>query len=210
MPSFEADHQQTADHHSLAIVSDDRSSTVSSSAPAAPCTPTASVPGRVQTSVTVKEGETLTSLAPVHPPTLPPGITPGIKRTKEEKRQFKKEKRKQQGKLRMQSAKRRRAEEHAAMSPAETEAMRAQRKGQMQETEARLNKALEEGLNVCVDLSFDVDHDEKEKNSLCKQLSLSYAILKKVPCPIHLHITSMDSAADIVERTTKQGQQHSI
>jgi hypothetical protein len=50
---------------------------------------------------------------------------------------------------------------------------------------------------VCVDLSFDGDntydmHTEKEKLSLCKQMSLSWHVLKTANKPVHLRITSYD------------------
>jgi len=62
--------------------------------------------------------------------------------------------------------------------------------------EERLRRVLSErehtqALNVCIDLGFENEHSEKEKRSLCKQLQLTYSVLKRSAVPIRLHVCSL-------------------
>lgn len=55
----------------------------------------------------------------------------------------------------------------------------------------RLDEALQSGINVCVELSFNIG-SEKEQKSLSKQLSIGYGIIRKCEKPIHLHVTAFN------------------
>jgi len=59
--------------------------------------------------------------------------------------------------------------------------------------EERLQVGLMSGINVCIDLGFESEHSAKELLSLCKQLQLSYNVLKRSLVPVHLHVTSLGS-----------------
>jgi hypothetical protein len=70
----------------------------------------------------------------------------------------------------------------------------------------KLSLALQDGLNVCFDLSFDHEHDPRERLSLAKQLSLSYGIVKKAQSPLHLHLCSFEGLdAILIDRLHCQG-----
>lgn len=71
--------------------------------------------------------------------------------------------------------------------------------------EERLIDALSSGLNVCIDLSFDSKHSDKEKKSMYKQISLTYGILKRVDIPVHLHLTSLKPSSDTENGLRLQG-----
>ena len=49
-----------------------------------------------------------------------------------------------------------------------------------------------------MDLSFDSHNSSRENNSLCKQLSLSYSVLKRERAPISLHLlfAGVNNSAD--------------
>lgn len=76
-------------------------------------------------------------------------------------------------------------------SESERESAKAATALAKQQVEDRLQWGLEHGLNVCVDLSYEAEHSEREKQSICKQLQLSYNVLKRSAVPVHLHITSL-------------------
>jgi hypothetical protein len=78
---------------------------------------------------------------------------------------------------RIKRVKQRHVEAWNGMSQEEKEQHKIDRKKRMEDMEQRLDRALIDGLNVCIDLSYDNDsqHSEKEQRSLGKQLSLSYA-----------------------------------
>jgi tRNA (guanine9-N1)-methyltransferase len=48
-----------------------------------------------------------------------------------------------------------------------------------------------QALNVCIDLGFENEHSEKEKRSLCKQLQLTYSVLKRSAVPVRLHVCNL-------------------
>jgi tRNA (guanine9-N1)-methyltransferase len=95
-------------------------------------------------------------------------------------------------------------EKTVAKQRAEWEALseedRAQRKAATKKAkefaEERLRRILEgdlSSLNVCIDLGFEIEieHSDKEKRSLCKQLQLTWSVLKRAAVPIHLHVSSL-------------------
>lgn len=84
----------------------------------------------------------------------------------------------------------------AALTEEERTLLKQATKDGKLEEEQRLQWALNHGLNVCIDLSYESEHSDKEKRSLCKQLQLSYSLLKRLPVPIHLHITSLGTLSD--------------
>jgi hypothetical protein len=56
----------------------------------------------------------------------------------------------------------------------------------------QLRNALIHGLNVCIDLSYENIHSDRELSSLARQLANSYGYLKKLEnCPIHLHLCGL-------------------
>jgi len=57
----------------------------------------------------------------------------------------------------------------------------------------KLNWALSNGIDVCVDLSYETQQTIGELRSLARQLSNTYAMMKRSPNPCHLHITSIGS-----------------
>ena len=93
------------------------------------------------------------------------------------------------------------------LSQEENESRRQKLTMERRSTDARLENALICGLKVCIDLSFDISHNERERFSLCKQLSLSYGILKRALCPVHLHLTSLPSDSELYRGLCKQGVQ---
>lgn len=74
------------------------------------------------------------------------------------------------------------------------------------EIEEKLQKNLETGLNVCIELGYDEDiHSNRERSSLCKQLSLSYGYLKRTEASLHIHLTSFRTESLIYPMLQKQG-----
>lgn len=73
------------------------------------------------------------------------------------------------------------------------------------ETAAKMDHALEFGLNVCIDLSFDVEHNERERISVAKQMSLAYGVVKKARAPLHLHLCSFVEGSTLSEKLHNQG-----
>ncbi len=69
----------------------------------------------------------------------------------------------------------------------------------------KLTKSLECGINVCIDLAFDGEHDNRERSSLAKQLSLSYGIIKKAQSPLHIHLCSLVSHSSVDHMLQQQG-----
>ena len=57
----------------------------------------------------------------------------------------------------------------------------------------KLNNSLINGLNICIDLSYESSHSERELSSLSKQLRYAYSIVKKSSASIHLHLSSISS-----------------
>jgi hypothetical protein len=111
-----------------------------------------------------------------------------------------------------QRLKARRVAEWDKLTDEEKEKRKEDRKEQMQELDRRLDDALITGLNVCVDLSFDPSSSSssqralmKECKSVCKQLSLSWALLKQVACPVHLHLTSFVEDSVLGQELIRQG-----
>jgi Trm5-related predicted tRNA methylase len=68
-----------------------------------------------------------------------------------------------------------------------------------------LRNALISGINVCVDVSYDDIHSEKELFSLSRQLALAYGFLKKAPTPIHLHLCGLKETNTLFEKLQSQG-----
>jgi hypothetical protein len=51
---------------------------------------------------------------------------------------------------------------------------------------------LHPSVSVCIDLSFDATHSERERRSLCKQLCLSYNSVRTMPTdPLRLYVTGL-------------------
>ncbi len=69
----------------------------------------------------------------------------------------------------------------------------------------KMKKALECGLNVCIDFAFDQEHDERERSSLAKQVSLSYGIIKKASSPLHMHLSSCVRDSPLHQKLQHQG-----
>jgi Trm5-related predicted tRNA methylase len=71
--------------------------------------------------------------------------------------------------------------------------------------EDRLKIAWNNGLNVCIDVSYENDHNDKELKSLWKQISLSYGVMRKSEHPLRLHITSLISESNTHMGLKSQG-----
>lgn len=113
-----------------------------------------------------------------------------------------------------QRLKSRRVAEWNKLSDEEKETRKQERKEKLQEVDRRLDDALRIGLNVCIDLSFDPSSSSssssqnalvKECKSVCKQLSLSWALLKQAPCPVHLQLTSLVDDSHLGRELVRQG-----
>lgn len=91
------------------------------------------------------------------------------------------------------------------LSEEEMLSAREKKKHEMSIGAARLMAARDNGVNVCVDLSWDEENSLTEKRSLWKQLSLCYGCLKRTEVPIHLHITSLDEGSVTAEGLRVQG-----
>jgi Trm5-related predicted tRNA methylase len=69
---------------------------------------------------------------------------------------------------------------------------RAARALELLRRQQQLRNALIHGLNVCIDLSYENIHSDRELSSLARQLANSYGYLKKLEnCPIHLHLCGL-------------------
>lgn len=70
----------------------------------------------------------------------------------------------------------------------------------------RLTRGMQEGINVCIDLSYDdTIHNYRERSSLVKQLTLVYAYLKQSPASMHLHLASINPTSPLTEKMHKMG-----
>lgn len=73
----------------------------------------------------------------------------------------------------------------------------------------RLTRGMQEGINVCIDLSYDdTIHNYRERSSLVKQLTLVYAYLKQSPASMHLHLASINPASPLTEKMHKMGYEN--
>jgi hypothetical protein len=115
----------------------------------------------------------------------------------------------QQGKLLRR--KERNVEQWNTLTEEEKDEQKQQRKRRLEDTDDRLRRALTEGIKLCIDLGFDVNgyHSEKEQRSLSKQVSLSYAAVKRADNPVHLHITSFNDSSVTGQGLVKQVQRYS-
>lgn len=114
-----------------------------------------------------------------------------------EKRQYTRDYFKEKYARKEAEAKQRHVEAWQALSPEEKTKHKEQRIEVQRLSNERLRAAFESGVNVCVDMGFEDKHRaEKEKKSLWKQLSLTYAALKLAITPIHLHVTSIVPGSD--------------
>ncbi|KAF0698314.1 Aste57867_11034 [Aphanomyces stellatus] len=68
----------------------------------------------------------------------------------------------------------------------------ALKKQQQDELDAKLQRAMESGLRVVVDLGFLVDQTLRERNSVLKQVASAYGLMKKSTFPslLSLHLAS--------------------
>jgi Trm5-related predicted tRNA methylase len=82
---------------------------------------------------------------------------------------------------------------------------RQNKKQEVLEGNERLKQAMLDGVNLCVDLSWDCEHSVRERQSLCKQLSLTYGHLKIAPKTMHLHITSVEPDSAVEKGLHTQG-----
>eukprot|EP01031_Cornospumella_fuschlensis_P039847 gene39847-48521_t len=73
---------------------------------------------------------------------------------------------------------------------------------------AKLQRGMESGQNICVDLSFEDQHIQKEKSSIASQLVLIYAFLKRADVSIHLSLCSMNPSSYVFDSLQKQGLDH--
>ncbi len=71
----------------------------------------------------------------------------------------------------------------------------------------RLTNAINNSPRVCVDLSFDGEHSDKERKSLWKQLLVSYATNKKSLTPVQLMLTSFRPKSETAEGLRALGLQ---
>jgi tRNA (guanine9-N1)-methyltransferase len=94
------------------------------------------------------------------------------------------------------------------MDPDERQRVSTERRLQNEQSSARLSASLLSGLNVCIDLSFDEEHNDRDRSSLVKQLALSYSVLKLAQNPVHLHITSLSEGSALDGGLRKQGAQN--
>jgi len=74
------------------------------------------------------------------------------------------------------------------------------RRNKIQQVE-KLDWALSNGIDVCVDLSYEKQQTIGELRSLARQLSNTYAMMKRVSVPCHLHITSIGSHGKTLNTT---------
>ena len=108
------------------------------------------------------------------------------------------------------------------MSPEEREVMKQTRRDMKESAHQRMKEGINDGLKVCLDLSFNVDtpkvnggdcevdskdtlKDKRELHSVAKQLSLAYGVVKKVMKPLNLHITSFQSESYLGNCIVNQG-----
>jgi Trm5-related predicted tRNA methylase len=73
---------------------------------------------------------------------------------------------------------------------------------------ARMRTGMATGMNICIDLSYNEGHSEKELSSLCKQIVLSYAFLKRSIASLHLHVSSLPKDSFIYNHLAPQGLEH--
>ena len=69
----------------------------------------------------------------------------------------------------------------------------------------RLKAAIRNGLNICVDLSYEDIHVDRELSSLSRQLSIAYGFLKRFPNPIHLHLCGLVVESVLYSKMQQQG-----
>jgi tRNA (guanine9-N1)-methyltransferase len=63
-----------------------------------------------------------------------------------------------------------------------------------EEMTTRLESAMKDGVDVCIDLAYADSHSELEIKSLARQVINTYAMLKKTTSPVHLHLSSLASS----------------
>ena len=69
-----------------------------------------------------------------------------------------------------------------------------------------LLSSITDGLRVCIDLSLDNEHSDRERRSLCRQLTNVYMNLKKQTYPISLHFSYLNGK--VLEMMKFQGIQN--
>lgn len=73
---------------------------------------------------------------------------------------------------------------------------------------AKLQYGMDYGQNVCIDLSFDDQHLQKEKSSIATQLVLLYSFLKRSGVSIRLSLCSLDPSSFVFSSLQRQGMDH--
>jgi Trm5-related predicted tRNA methylase len=94
-----------------------------------------------------------------------------------------------------------------SLTEEEKVAYRTAKKQEVLDGKERLKAAMLNGINLCIDLSWDVEHSVRERQSLYKQLSLTYGCLKRAAKPMHLHITSVLPGSETENGLIVQGVQ---
>lgn len=127
--------------------------------------------------------------------------------SKAEKKVIRSAKRKERAKLKRKENKRRRKENHklTRLIDPTVAAFRSARPN----LSFHLEQCMLQGLNICIDLefgSFD-QQNPKEISSLCKQIVLSYAYIKRSMALIHLHLTSLTTHSPIYSNLIGQGME---
>jgi tRNA (guanine9-N1)-methyltransferase len=69
----------------------------------------------------------------------------------------------------------------------------------------RLGEAKSSGLKICIDLSFEEFHSDRELTSLARQLSSSYGYLKRVQNPVALHLCNLNETGKLYPKLLNQG-----
>lgn len=133
---------------------------------------------------------------------------PFVRMSKAEKKALRRQKAKDARKYKSQKYRHNLAERRKQMDPEERKLQLEQQKKDIIASNARLADSLINGMKVCIDLGFDDEHDSRDIGSLCKQLSLSYSVLKQTPCPVHLHITSLTPGSETQLLLSTQGAEN--
>lgn len=130
-----------------------------------------------------------------------------IKRlSKAEKKALKAEKLKEKRKYNSQQYKARRKERMLIKMQEEPErTVSEQQLMKKSDLMEKLEKSKETGMQVCIDFVFDKEHDERERASLAKQISLSYGIIKKGVSPLRIHLCSLIPDTALEQKLQMQG-----
>lgn len=125
--------------------------------------------------------------------------------SKQAKKEAKYEARKQGMRVKREDYRRRRSarlsSEFEGLDEEEQSALKLRLRRDKEDAQQRVARGFEQGLNVCVELSFE--NSARELRSLCKQLSLLYGANRSAQCPAHIHLTAL--AAPLRDMLQQQG-----